>query len=214
LLHGSRLRAESARYGIAYDPDPPYRVRQTDWISEGELDDLALCEDALDKLYNSGRFPETCAYLLRIAQSQEITTPFRLFTEIGRFIGDSHAVPIEEYMGRIMAYGAARLHAEPEALRDCLVMDWLQTNHVGVLPRCLHKPDPINGAIGRSLAHLYSKKDRPPALGTRRAYGYGLLYGGSETQVAIADYRAPKPPLGNYPLRIVSLDECLAPDFT
>ena len=42
LLPGSRLRREAEKYGIVYDPAPPYEVLRTPWLS---CDDLCLLHD-------------------------------------------------------------------------------------------------------------------------------------------------------------------------
>ena len=257
LLHGSRLRKDSLLYGIVYDSQPPYRVQRTNWLDERELADLALCEDALDRLYNSGRFPATVKWLLNGGNAASLEavgmqSPFQLFSAAGRFIGSSAGMPLEAYIAGVMAFGSslsgaskarAAGHADGadanceanEVLRDCLVADWLQTNHVGVLPLCLQKPDPLSGKVERALADAYRKTDARQkanayqktganssgsafspvsedaivSLGTRRPYGFGLLYGGGRTQVALADYRQPRPFLGYYPLRLIDVQEVL-----
>ena len=209
LLHGSRLREESLLYGIEYDPQPPYQVRQTNAIKAEELADLALCEDALDRLYNSGRFPATCAYLLHAVRvpGGEALSPFQLFSAIGRFTGKSFAMPLEAYIARILDFGGALSSVEQNALRNCLVIDWLQTNHVGILPLCLQKADPLLARIGRILERLYNREQHLPELGSRRYYGFALLYKGDTRQIALADYRKPRPVLGNYPLQVLAMDE-------
>ena len=233
LLHGSRLREQCRQYGIAYDPRPPYRVRRTNWLSESDLEGLARCEGVLGRLYNSGRFPATCARLLGTAPDVDIadspaimvaafspvdsrtdpavSSPFQLFFDMGRFIGDVSAMSLETFILRILAYvdsvSGGLSHTERddlrETLRDCLVIDWLQTNPVGVLPLCLQREDRLNAKVRQALARRYQKEDIPPALGLRRPYGFGLLYGGGKTRIALADYRQPRPALGNYPLRII-----------
>ena len=225
LLHGSRLREQSGSYGIEYDPLPPYHVRRTGSIGEGGLAELALCEDALDRLYNSGRFPATVVYLMALygrdegapsgdaqyAQKEETgePSPCAFFTAVGRFIGGSAGMSLEDYIGGVIRFGESLPGADRETLRDNLVVDWLQTNHVGVLPLRLQRKDALNGELDKVLKRLYKAAPVSPGLGTRRAYGYGLLYGGGRPRVAIADYRQPRPFLGNYPLRVMDAEAAL-----
>jgi len=61
---------------------------------------------------------------------------------------------------------------------------------------------------------MYNGKEKPPELGTRRAYGFGLLYGGGKTRIALADYRQPRPVLGNYPLRLLDFTLHMNQDTT
>ncbi len=208
LLHGSRLRKQSSRYGIEFDARPPYTVRRTNWLNEADLAALKLCEDALDRLYNSGRFPTTINYLLAAGQVR----PFQLFSDIGCFIGSSVGMALETYIEAILEFGGRLPGVEKATLRDCLVIDWLQTNHVGLLPRCLQVEDPLNGRVGRILERLDKQKGiaSSPALGTRRRYGFGLLYGRNQVRVALADYCRPRPFLGNYPLKILDINEVIS----
>ncbi|MEL7624188.1 MAG: DUF4080 domain-containing protein [Clostridiales bacterium] len=212
LLHGSRLRKQSLQHGVEFDPRPPYTVRRTNWLNESDLAALQLCEDALDRLYNSGRFPATLNYLLAASQSR----PFQLFSDIGCFIGSSVGMALENYIGAILEFGERLPGVKKAILRDCLVMDWLQTNHVGLLPRCLQIEDPLNGQVGRILERLDKEKGvrHNPALGTRRRYGFGLLYGREQVQVALADYRRPRPFLGNYPIKILNINEIILPSVS
>jgi hypothetical protein len=238
LLHGSRLREESGLYGIAYDPRPPYRILRTNWISEDELAELELCEDALNRLYNSGRFPATVGYMLGAGRAPRLEGgrewacgngssgeragggecngnsngessggAFSFFAAAGRFIGCSRGMALESYIAAILRLGETMRATDREALRDCLVMDWLQTNHVGTLPLSLQMKDPLNGDVGRVLERLNRNVKAPPELGTRRPYGFGLLYGNGGARVALADYSRPRPFLGNYPLRILEIGE-------
>ncbi|MCL1805119.1 MAG: DUF4080 domain-containing protein [Clostridiales bacterium] len=216
LLHGSRLREQSEGYGIVYDTRPPYRVRRTSSIGEEGLATLALCEDALSRLYNSGRFPTTLGYLLALEnlslgsrpKDTGDASPCAFFTAVGSFIGSSAGMPLESYISEVMRFGESRLGADHETLRDSLVIDWLQTNHVGVLPLCLQRKDPLSAKVERALERGYKNAPAAPALGTRRPYGFGLLYSG-RSRVALADYRQARPHLGNYPLRIVEAEELL-----
>jgi hypothetical protein len=205
LLHGSLLREQSGRYGIASEPNPPYRVRSTDWISIGELADLELCEDALERVYNSGRFPATWRYLLAASKM----TPFQMFSALGRFTGKSTGKPLETYIMEIIRFGKALPDVDQEVLRDQLVMDWLQTNHVGVLPVCLQKVDPLNRKVEQALRRLQNDEAIPPELGVRRPYGFGLLYGSGKTRVALANYRQRRPYLGEYPLQVIDVEKLI-----
>ena len=202
LLHGSRLRDRHQAYGIEFDGQAPYRVRRTDWLSEAEMAEITHCEDALKRLYNSGRFPKTCAYLLGFYPS-----PFEMFTAIGKGIGHSAGMPLETYIAKLLVFGEGMEGVDREALRDCLVLDWLATNHSGVLPLSLQKRDPMEAKVGKALERQFGGKKKPPGLGTRRAYGFALLYGTGKTRLAIAEYGQPRPYLGNYPLRIQEVCE-------
>ena len=203
LIHGSKLREQSESLGIAYDPQPPYQVLSTPWLKAGEIKAVLLCAASLDRFYNSGRFPATCAYFL--SRSEKLSA-FGLFCSLGSFMGNCSGMPLEGYISGIRNYGDSVAGVDPEELRDCLVVDWLSTNHVGVLPLCLQRPDHLNSKIKRMLERNYASAGKPEGLGTRRSHGFGLLYGGGRLRVAVADYRSPRPVLGAYPLSIYEID--------
>ena len=56
VLKGSGLWQKASRYGLVYQPDPPYAVLQTADLSYPKLLQLKRIEIILDKYYNSGRF--------------------------------------------------------------------------------------------------------------------------------------------------------------
>lgn len=63
LLRGSKMRADAAKYGILYSPNPPYRVLQTDVLSFAELMRLEAIDGMNDRFSNSGKFEYTFPYL-------------------------------------------------------------------------------------------------------------------------------------------------------
>ncbi len=137
LLRGSRLREEAARNGMVYDARPPYTVQSTAWLSAEELKELKLCEDALDRLYNSGRFPRTVEYLLAASGLR----PFCLFSRFGRYTGNSAGMSLERYVSLLYGFGCGLEGTERDKLRDMLVQDWLAGNNTGRLPKALQIPD-------------------------------------------------------------------------
>ncbi len=55
LLPGSPLRAQAPDLGLRFDPNPPYRVLGTPWLSFVELEKLRGLGRLLDLTWNSGR---------------------------------------------------------------------------------------------------------------------------------------------------------------
>ncbi|MBQ8606185.1 MAG: DUF4080 domain-containing protein [Clostridia bacterium] len=78
LLHGADMRENSDKYPCEFSSTPPYEVISTPLISKDEMNALKKCEDALERLYNSGRFHLTLDYLFK-----QGFTPFRLFYDFG-----------------------------------------------------------------------------------------------------------------------------------
>ena len=120
LLHGSELRKNADRFSIEYSPEPPYEVVSTRWISAEQLDEVRLAEDALDTLYNSGRFLDTIEYLLKASGLKA----YDLFEYIGRSVpwrGDSLSSHAEKVYACCLELGGVC----PQLLRDAMVRDWL-----------------------------------------------------------------------------------------
>ena len=64
LLYGADMRENSEKYPCTFTDVPPYEVTSTPWLSNDEIVMLKKCEDAVDRLYNSGRFLFTLEYLI------------------------------------------------------------------------------------------------------------------------------------------------------
>lgn len=137
LLHGAPMREEASRFPCEYSDSPPYEVISTPDISEQELDSLRRTEDALDRVYNSGRFRRTVLYLLDTLR----VSPFDLFTAIGA-LDIPAGISLDDYTARLLTHFAADERIDPLRLRDAMVCDRLSTNASGKLPACLRHPDP------------------------------------------------------------------------
>ena len=82
LLYGADMRENSEKYPCTFNLEPPYEVTSTPCLSSDEIKMLKNCEDALDRLYNSGRFLFTLEYL-----TEEVgISPFDLFNDFGNSV--------------------------------------------------------------------------------------------------------------------------------
>jgi radical SAM superfamily enzyme YgiQ (UPF0313 family) len=59
VLAGTSLRADACRYGIVYDPRPPYYARKSLAMSATEIKKVAKLRFAMERLYDSHVFQET-----------------------------------------------------------------------------------------------------------------------------------------------------------
>lgn len=202
LIHGSAMRGEPESYPCQFDPEPPYQVRSTPWLSEEDLAELELVEHALDKLHNSGRFAGTLNFLT----SQAGLEPFDVFLMLGRAIHQAEAA-----QGRLSLEGLTKcvfdcltvqLPQKP-LLRDLLLQDRLASTHTTVLPACLKQKDARHLAVKRALKRRFPQPDS-----VTRAIGF--LYAGDEDRVAFCDYIKKNPVTGLYPLMLLPVEECLA----
>ena len=85
LLYGADMRENRDKYPCEFNAEPPYEVISTPCLSENEIKMLKNCEDALDRLYNSGRFLYTLDYLTE----QVGISPFDIFNDFGNSVNGS-----------------------------------------------------------------------------------------------------------------------------
>ena len=85
LLKGSTLEKEKEKYNYRSWDYAPYQVVSCDSISYADLLELKKCEDAVERLLNSGKFPYTVPYIIESTG----LAPFDFFYEFGSFIFDS-----------------------------------------------------------------------------------------------------------------------------
>lgn len=175
LLHGAALRETASENGFLYTDAPPYEITATRWYDAAALERLHRTEDALERLYNSGRFALTLEYLLRITGLR----PYALFDGVGEALHgtDTQSLSLDAYTAAVYGYFCTLPGVDAAALRDVMVCDRLATNRTGRLPTCLQVQDPA----GLKAA----AKTLPPApANTRR--GLAVLY--TQNRIVWADY--------------------------
>ena len=69
LLKGSRLRAETEKYGYRYKEKAPYEVMKNNFISFDEIIKLKFIEELLERYYNSGDFTRCMDFLFEREES-------------------------------------------------------------------------------------------------------------------------------------------------
>lgn len=199
LLHGSQMRVEPEKYPCVYEDEPPYEVRETPWLSAAELRYLKGTEEALERLYNSGRFRRTLEYLF----GQLKLEPFELFGQFGQYLAarGTYGMPLDNFLALILEYFGTQAGIDRITLRDKLVCDFLATNASGSLPAVLRIEDP---ALNRIKKNLQRKK---PVQRVRR--GLAILY--SIPFVVYVDYQDKNPVTGEYALNFVEKKDSLMP---
>lgn len=185
LIPGCAMRERREQYPCVYDPEPPYEVQSTPWMSEADFARLKCIEDALDRLYNSGRFPKTLA-LLRTQY-----TPFCLFDMIKI---DGTGQSLDAYCSAL--FERLSVFVDRTALREAMVQDRLASNPTGQLPDCL-KIAEQNMKRYKRLLHLRF----PVSAGVKR--GMAVLY--RTGQIVWADYDVPDPVSGRFELHYISV---------
>ena len=189
ILFGTPMSDNPQKFPYLYAQQPPYEVKETPWISSKELILLHHVEDALQSLFNSGRFLRTLEYLLK----QTGDTPFDLLSRFGEFAANvgTRKISLDDYTALVFAYFRKQRGIDRTVLRDVMVCDRLATNSSGNLPTILRIDDPAIKAAIKKLAAV-----APPHHGVKRSYA--LLY--SEHCLVYVDYHHKNPISGEYPL--------------
>ncbi len=137
LLYGAEMREDKEKYPCEFTENPPYEVTSTPWLSNEEIQKLKGCEDALERMYNSGRFLFTLDYLL----SECGFTPFKLFMDFGNEI-NGNKMRLSDYAIHIYYY--FKEFADSERLRETLICDLLSSSSALQIPEIFkRKNDPL-----------------------------------------------------------------------
>lgn len=189
LLHGSELREKSDNFGCEYSENAPYEVVSTDCLSKEDMQIIHNAEDAVDRLYNSGRFIRTLDYLVNECGF----LPFDLFASFGEFTADKVNIPLDEYLTLVYNFFGSK--TDSVHLRDALVCDRLSSNSSGVLPECLKIKDDRIRRIKKHLAENMQIKGKVACA---------ILYG--KNKVVYCDYKKKNPVTGNYELSYMEIN--------
>lgn len=146
LLYGAEMRENRDEFPCEFGSAPPYEVTSTPWLTEKEIESLKKCEDALERLYNSGRFLETVDYLLSVGY-----TPFKLFSEIGEKI-NGQGLNLWDYTEKIYLYFKDKENIDDMILREKMVCDLLLSVSNPKIPEGLKVQDKIFKRVKKTLA--------------------------------------------------------------
>lgn len=145
LLYGSDMRENADKYPCEYQNSPPYEVVATPWLTADEILKLKNCEDALERLYNSGRFLFTLDYLI-----DEIgIDPFDLFFEFGNAV-NGNGLSLCVYTERL--YDFYKDRCDGDILREKIVCDLIASSAEKHIPNSLKIKDVLYKKIKKELS--------------------------------------------------------------
>lgn len=136
LLYGADMRENPEDFPCEYIETPPYEVISTPWISADEMKTLKNCEDAVDRLYNSGRFLFTLDYLI----DEMGISPFDLFNDFGNSI-DGTNMRLSDYAVKVYEYFKNR--CDEQILREKILCDLLSCSSSVQIPEIFKIRDPL-----------------------------------------------------------------------
>ncbi len=150
LLYGADMRENKEKYPCTFTDEPPYEVTSTPWLSEDEIKMLKNCEDAVDRLYNSGRFLFTLEYL-----TDEIgISPFDLFNDFGNSV-NGNKMKLCEYAENLYNFFCDK--CDKEVLREKIICDLLCCSSAVQIPEVLKIKDPLYKKVKK---HFIENEDK------------------------------------------------------
>ncbi len=186
LLYGADMRKYPEKYPCEFTENPPYEVTKTPWLTETEIKKLKKTEDALERLYNSGRFLFTLEYLLKNTSF----TPFKLFYEFGNEI-DGTKMNLSDYSVHI--YEFFKKYCDEELLRENIVCDLLSCSSALQIPLVFK----VRDANYKKIKKEITKKNPHKKI--------ALLY--KTNRVFVADTSSKKDFFGRFKSEFLNLDD-------
>jgi anaerobic magnesium-protoporphyrin IX monomethyl ester cyclase len=120
FLKGTPMLYKHAQHGYVFDPEPPYQIIQSNYLSAIELAQIEIVEHALEIYWNKNRARNTLRY---IAERGSI---FDFFLALGNFFGqrsDYHRYTLEEVYNNIADF-AAQEYPEDGVLLEIIAVDY------------------------------------------------------------------------------------------
>ncbi len=135
LLYGADMRENKEKYPCTFIDEPPYEVTSTPWLSADEIKMLKKCEDAVDRLYNSGRFLFTLDYLTEEAGY----SPFDIFNDFGNSV-NGNKMRLSDYAENLYNFFCDK--CDKEILKEKILCDLLCCSSSVQIPDIFKAHDP------------------------------------------------------------------------
>lgn len=188
LLHGADMREDSEKYPCEFHDEPPYEVMSTPWLSSEEIQALKCCEDAVDRLYNSGRFLFTLGYLI----NEVGISPFDVFFGFGNAV-NGNKMRLSVYAEKLYGYFGDK--CDKEILREKILCDLLCCSSSVQIPEIFKIKDPLYKKVKK---HFTEKVDKNIKT--------AILY--SSNQVFAVNQSKTKDLHGRFNGEFYDIDEC------
>ncbi len=188
LLHGSPMKENPM--GI-FSEIPPYQVQESPWLSPQELEKLSCAEEALEKLYNSGRFTDLLQNCHKYFQS-----PFHMFLKFGLESNWLAGESLDDFTEKTFNFFAK--YVDKVYLRDIMVVERLSTNSSGKLPKILWRD-----TMGKYLLML----DKIPYLAREKSVKRAVAFLQSSRELIWVDYKKENFIDGRYIVNRICIDD-------
>lgn len=179
LLHGTPLEEENAG---KFNDFAPYEIIENNWLSKADFQSLKYTEDAVERLYNSGRFKNLIEKVLEFEANA-----YKLFTDFGTYSKTQYKTSMEDYVKTVLEYFEKFI--EKEKLIEIMKEQWIIVNSSGKLPVCLQ-----NESMGALLKEL----DREVETKRKKAVKRAAISLENKSIIAWVDYENKDRVTGEY----------------
>ena len=153
MLYGAEMRRNEDSFPCEYKKTPPYEIISNEWLAECDIKTLKYCEEALERLYNSGRFLITLRYLF----DDRGFDPFETFCEFGES-SEFSGMSLSEFTEKVWLFFKDR--CDENKLRECILSD-INSLPVNIhIPDGLVKYDPMYKRLKKKYSELLQKNVR------------------------------------------------------
>jgi anaerobic magnesium-protoporphyrin IX monomethyl ester cyclase len=149
ILHGSSMDKYRLSSGYHVDPNPPYQVRQTPWMSKSDLQSVEAVALATEKAYNSQKLRDELHLAFKLAD------PFACMKSIGHHLLELSR-PYTNQAFHLAIYAGLSEHLPQERAKALVLHAYLR--HATILPPKLF-PDSIDKATLNALRTLINADD-------------------------------------------------------
>ncbi len=150
LLYGADMRENREKYPCTFNDEPPYEVTSTPWLTSDEIMKLKSCEDAVDRLYNSGRFLYTLNYLI----DDVGISPFDVFNDFGNSVNGSK-MRLSDYAEKLYYFFENK--CDKEMLREKILCDLLSSSSSVQIPEIFKRKDVLYKQIKKHFIENVDK---------------------------------------------------------
>lgn len=146
-LKGTPISRHTETHGMAYDPLPPYTVRQTKDLSAETISRFARMAKYWDLVANSGRFKQSLPLILEpVAPAHSPFYAFLNFSdEVWRITQKTYGLTPEQLVDLVFDYLTTQRQKNIEMVRQLLLSDYVGSG-ARARPLCLAKENlPLGG---------------------------------------------------------------------
>lgn len=144
MLKGTAIRKAAGENGYRFSPFPPYRILRSRWLSFEDICRIAEIGDAVEEIYNSGRYRVT----LELLSGYGSLTPL-LSAHRSAIKGERQ---LQQSFEALLAIAAEHFPVQRGVVCDALRFDYCMSGHPGKhLPEFLQPAEPQSSRLAVSM---------------------------------------------------------------